>query len=233
MGQSLGHPDAIPFQRDQVSEIQGIWYEIAVIKKVFEGNCLGAIAAYSGWKSDDEVKTLKRKKEDELGKDTRAYADWYRQWRSEEMDTFQVTNYCVFKSPDGKVTDWACQMGKATKIPVRENESSTARFVVQFSKLLPFDIIARAGGNYIVVEADLHPTNPLNSYLVVWGGQDRFFWILSRSSSFSKTSQFEDLKEKYKPWIDRCEIRDPAIYSTFKNWSEKQCMQNPGKQEHN
>lgn len=233
MGQSLGHLEPVNlFTRDNVDDVMGIWYEIAVIRNEFESKCLGAIAAYSGWKSKVQINETLKAKQNELGKDSAKYAEWFRNWRDNEMNSFMVTNYCVYKSLDKKLTDWACQIGKATLVKQNNNEMK-ARFVVQFSKFLPFDIIARAGGNFQIVDLHVDKTNSLDSYLVIFGGQDRFFWILSRSPTFSTTSTFDSLKQKYKPWVDKSEIHDPSIYDTFKQWSENQCLQNPAKREHN
>jgi lipocalin len=189
---------------EDVKSYMGVWYEIAVNKSLLKKS--GFEACCDGAVACYSDLELDEKK---------------------NMMKFNVNNYCIKIQPETGKTTWTCNVGSAQKIAKK-----IARFVVAFNEQMQSEsfkqFLAGLGGDYLII--DINMKDPETSYSVVYGGQEQYFWILSRNPSFSKTPEFERLAKKYKTELSKCEIHKPEVYFEVKDFPfERACAQNGGK----
>ncbi len=139
-------------------------------------------------------------------------------------NTFLVTNHCIFKTQYGNY-DWKCRIGKGKKM-----NDSKAEFFVFFSNMPEF-LRNKGFKNYNIIDFCFNNVN--ESYLVILGSSDSYFWILSRNPNFSLTGNFYFLKQKYKNYFadQGMKIRDPLIYKIFEDITQESCKKDSNRQE--
>lgn len=210
----------VELNNKDAEQYMGTWFEISVKSGLvregkIESCCLGAIASYDDWVSDDIWKNEIRPKliaanpnisQDELNK---LLMTEY----NKVINKFSISNYCIFKREDDNTLDWRCQIGKGEKF-----SDLYARFLVTFNEQMEDmtfqNFLKGLGGDYLIVEL-VSPTDSQNGYSVVYGGTSEYFWILSRNPEFSLTDKFKKLQETYKDQLVDSLIRDPQVYKDF------------------
>lgn len=220
MASVLGHSKykVISLSNEELSNYMGIWYEIAVSNfvtssKSFESGCMGSVACYTNLIDDKKWEMI----ESEMKQQGSSPSN-IAKTKKKTLWSFDVNNYCLASD---KL--WKCNIGYGQKI-----NPKVARLVVVFDEQIQdsgfIGFLKSIGGDYLII--DFKADKPETSYSVVFGGLDKYFWILSRNPKFSETDVFAQLSKKYSKELKNCTIRNSDIYSQFTDFPfESHCYE--------